>query len=124
MKALTVLIHSLIGWAFCAAIMGVGPQITSMGNTRIVHLIAGPAGFGLLSAFYHRKYNYTKPVVTALIFLAFVAAMDFFLVGFVISKSLDMFKSPIGTWLPFTLLFITIYTAGAVVNIKKDNSNI
>jgi hypothetical protein len=58
--------------------MGIGPQLTNMKTALIVQLILGPIGFGLLSVFYHKKFGYTRPIVTATIFLLFVVGMDFF----------------------------------------------
>jgi hypothetical protein len=117
-KAIILLIHSLVGWAFCAAIMGVGPQLISMRATLILHLILGPIGFGLLSIFYHKRFGYTSPMVTAAVFLIFVAAMDFFLVGWIILGNLEMFTSVIGIWLPFTFIFLLSLGGGLLVRRK------
>src|SRR3989304_190696 len=113
-KTIVILIHSFIGWAFCAAIMGIGPQLTNMETTLMVHVILGPIGFGLLSAFYHKRFGYTHPIVTAAIFLLFVAGMDFFLVGLIILKSLEMFTSVIGIWLPFGLIYLFSFGGGVL----------
>jgi hypothetical protein len=120
-QIIIILIHSFIGWAFCAAIMGIGPQLIGMKTTLVVHLILGPIGFGFLSAFYHKKFGYTRPIVTAAIFLFFVAGMDFFLVGLVVLKSLEMFTSVIGIWLPFILIFMFSFGGGALM--KRDKLN-
>jgi hypothetical protein len=121
-KTIVILIHSFVGWAFCAAIMGIGPQLTNMKTTLMVHLILGPIGFGLLSTFYHKKFGYTRPIITASIFLLFVAGMDFFLVGLVILKSLEMFTSVIGIWLPFGLIFIFSFGGGVLVKKNKQKT--
>lgn len=113
-KTIVILIHSFVGWAFCASIMAIGPQLTNMKTTLIVHLILGPIGFGLLSVFYHKKFGYTRPIATATLFLLFVAGMDFFLVGLVILKSMEMFTSALGTWLPFALIFLFSYGGGVL----------
>ena len=119
-KAIVILVHSFIGWAFCAAIMGIGPQIASMHTTLIVHLILGPIGFGWLSVFYHRKFGYTRPIVTAAVFLLFIVGMDFFLVGLIILKSLEMFTSFIGIWLPFGLIFLFSFGGGVLAERRRD----
>ena len=77
-KILVPLIFAFIGWAFCAAIMGIGPTITSMRNTLIVHAIAGPLGFALLAYIYHNKFGQLSPLSTAAVFIAFVILVDFF----------------------------------------------
>ena len=121
-KAPIILAHSFVGWAFCAAIMGIGPQLIGMRITLIVHLILGPIGFGLLSIYYHRRFGFTSPIVTAAVFLLFVAGMDFFLVGLVILKSLKMFTSVIGIWLPFGLIFIFSFGGGVWVKKNKQKT--
>jgi hypothetical protein len=46
--------------------------------------------------------------------LAVVVLADFFLVALVINRSMDMFRSVIGTWLPFLLIFVATYIAGVL----------
>jgi hypothetical protein len=118
-KILIILLFALIGWVICAAIMGIGMSILSLETTLIIHLIGGPLAFAILSAIYHKWFNYTKPLITAIIFVSFVIIIDFFLVALVINKSLDMFKSIIGTWIPFLLIFITVYLTGILINKNK-----
>jgi hypothetical protein len=38
--------------------------------------------------------------------------MDLFIVALLIEKSFAMFKSILGTWLPFTLIFLATYFTG------------
>ena len=102
--------------------MGIGPLLTNMKTTLMVHLILGPIGFGLLSVFYHKKFGYTRPLVTAAVFLLFVAGMDFLLVGLIILKSLEMFTSVIGIWLPFALIFLFSFGGGALVEKSKQKA--
>lgn len=114
-KIIIILIHAAIGWAICAAIMGIGMQLFSMKTTLIIHAIGGPFGFFILSLIYFKKYNYTSPLQTAIIFIAFIIVMDFFIVALLIEKSFEMFKSPFGTWIPFALIFLTTYLTGLAV---------
>lgn len=102
--------------------MGIGPQLTNMKTALIVQLILGPIGFGLLSVFHHKKFGYTRPIVTATIFLLFVVGMDFFLVGLVILESLEMFTSAIGIWLPFALIFLFSFGGGVLVEKGKQKA--
>ena len=116
MKILTVLLHAFIGWFLCAMVMAVGPIFMNMDATLIIHLIGAPIFFGALSYFYHKKYNYTKPLLTAVIFVSFVILVDFLLVAAVLLKDFSMFQSVIGTWLPFLLLFLSAWLVGKRVN--------
>lgn len=117
-KPLIILVHAFIGWAICAAIMGICMKVTSMENTLIIHAIGGPLGFIILSLVYFKKFNYTTPMQTALIFIGFIIFMDFFLVALLIEKSFAMFNSPLGTWLPFVLIFFATYFTGLIVTKK------
>jgi hypothetical protein len=49
---------------------------------------------------------------TAIIFVGFVISVDFFLVALLINKSLEMFASLLGTWIPFVLIFTSTYLTG------------
>jgi len=110
-----ILAHAFVGWAFCAAIMGVGMAVMSMKATLITHAIGGPLGFAVISLFYFKKFTHTTPLSTALIFVGFVVFMDVFVVALLIEKSFQMFASILGTWLPFALIFIATYITGLFV---------
>ena len=58
--------------------------------------------------------NYIGPLRTALIFTGFAMLVDFFVVALLILRSLDMFASLLGTWIPFALIFISTYLTGLV----------
>ena len=112
LKILTILIFPFIGWAICGAIMMIGPKFMSMERTLVIHAIGAPAAFAVLSVIYFQKFNYTSPFVTAVIFLSFVIIVDLVLVVPVFEKSFAMFKSVLGTWIPFALIFLAIWLTG------------
>jgi hypothetical protein len=111
-EVIIILVHAFIGWALCAATMGIGMASLSMQNALIVHAIGAPIFFTVISLFYFHKFNYTSPLRTALIFVGFVIAVDFFVVALLINRSLDMFTSLLGTWIPFALIFLSTYLTG------------
>lgn len=115
-----VLVHAFIGWALCAATMGIGMATLSMQNALIVHAVGAPIFFTVISLVYFYKFNYTSPLRTALIFVGFVITVDFFVVALLINRSLDMFTSLLGTWIPFALIFLSTYLTGlfSVKNLK------
>ncbi len=84
----------------------------------IVHAAATPVVYSFLSLFYFKKFAYTSPFATAFVFLHFVILMDFFVVGLFIEKSLEMFRSPLGTWIPFLLIFLSTFLVGSSVKKK------
>ena len=111
-----ITIHAFIGWALCAATMGIGMAVTTMETTLILHAIGAPIFFAVVSFIYFKKFSYTSPLKTALIFIGFVIFVDFFLVAMIINKSFDMFLSPLGTWIPFALIFISTYLTGTFIS--------
>jgi hydrogenase-4 membrane subunit HyfE len=122
-KLVTLLGHGLTGWALCAATMGIGMAVTSLENTLIIHAIAAPIFFAIVSFVYFRYFNYTAPLATGLIFLALVVALDFFVVALLVTRSLDMFGSLLGTWIPFVLIFAATYLTGLLVSGRAAHRN-
>jgi hypothetical protein len=118
-KIIIVLAHAFVGWMLCAATMGIGMSLTTLNNALIIHAIAAPIFFVGISLVYFRKFNYTMPLQTGFIFIAFVAAMDFFVVAILINRSFEMFTSLLGTWIPFALIFISTYLTGYFATQKK-----
>ena len=111
-KLITVFVHAFVGWALCAATMTIGMATTSMQNALIIHAIGAPVFFTIVSLIYFTKFNYTTPLQTAILFVGFVISVDFFLVALLINKSLEMFASLLGTWIPFALIFTSTYLTG------------
>jgi len=111
-KILIILAHAFVGWALCTATMVIGMATMSIDSALIVHAIGAPIIFTIISLVYFNKFNYTSPLQTALIFVSFVIVVDFFVVALMINRSLDMFASPLGTWIPFALIFTSTYVTG------------
>lgn len=95
--------------------MGISMAVTSLQHALVMHAIAAPIIFAIVAFIYFRYFNYTAPLSTALIFLALVIALDFFLIALVVNRSLDMFRSLLGTWIPFALIFAATYVTGLLV---------
>ena len=111
-RRLVVVAAGFIGWALCFGVMGIGMAAMSLDNALIVHAVAAPIIFGVVSLVYFKRFGYTSPLATAAAFVGFVITMDFLLVALVINRSLAMFTSPIGTWIPFSLIFASTYLMG------------
>ncbi len=122
-KAVTVLIHAFIGWLLCAATMGIGMAITSLRTTLIIHAIGAPIYFAAVSILYFTRYSYTRPLQTAIIFVSFVMVIDFFIVALLINRSLAMFASALGTWIPFGLIFTSTLITGILLYKTKTIEN-
>ena len=118
-KTLILLSHAFVGWALCAATMGIGMAVTTLNNALLIHAIAAPIFFGGISLIYFHRFHYTAPLQTAFCFLGFVVLMDFFVVAMLINRSFEMFASPLGTWLPFALIFVSMYLTGTGVHAAR-----
>ena len=111
-KVLIILIHAFVLWGLCGAVMGIGMISTTLEKALIFHAIAAPIIAIIVSSIYYWKFDYTTPLQTAIVFVSFVIVVDVFLVAMVINNSFDMFRSFIGTWLVFILIFIATYLTG------------
>lgn len=94
------------------ALIGAARRMLPMGAALIIHAIGAPLGFSAISFFYFRRFAYTTPLQTASVFLGVVVALDLFLVAPFKEKSFAMFASPLGTWIPFALIFTATYVTG------------
>jgi len=117
-KAVVILAHAVLGWAYCGAIIGVGRKFLSIHTTLVLHVIGTPVGIALISFFYHRRYAFTSPMQTAAGFLGVVVFLDLFLVAPVIERNYVMFSSVLGTWIPFALIFAATYLTGRFTSSK------
>ena len=111
-KISILIIHAFIGWAFCTAAMVIPMMLISVESALIIHAIGAPIIFTTISLVYFNKFNYTTPLQTALFFVSFIIVVDFFVVALLINRSLEMFASPLGTWIPFALIFTSTYVTG------------
>jgi hypothetical protein len=65
-----ILAHAFVGWALCAAIMGVGMRMRMMTlrTTLVVHAVGAPLIFAAISAIYFTRFSFTSPLQTAFLF--------------------------------------------------------
>ena len=92
--------------------MGIGMAVTSLDAALSIHLAAAPLFAAVVSYAYFRRWGYTGALVTALVVIGVIVLLDFFLVALAINRSLDMFRSARGTWLPFLLIFAATLATG------------
>ena len=114
-RAAVIAVFAIVGWAVCAAAIGIGFSFMTEHRALILHAIVAPIAFAGLSWLYFTRFAYTGPLTTALLFLAIVVALDIFVVALLIEKSFAMFASPLGTWAPLFLIFASTWAAGALV---------
>ncbi len=107
--------HAFVVWVLCFATIGIGMKVTSQRKALIVHAIAAPLYAAAATAVYFSFFANTTPIVVAIYFVGFIVVLDFFLVALLILRSLDMFRSVLGTWLPFFLIFIASLITGLLI---------
>ena len=118
-QILIIVSLGLLGWALCGAIMFAVMSVMSIEKTLIVHAIGAPVIFSLITLKYFKKFHFTTPLKTAVIFILIVVFMDFFLVALIINKSLEMFQSLLGTWIPFVLIFLSSFLTGLIFKFNE-----
>jgi hypothetical protein len=119
-KTGVILAHALAIWAFCGMVMGVLLTVTTPINAAAIHDVAALIFAVFAARFYFKKFAYTAPLLTAVLFALIIAAMDIFVVSMLIMGSFDMFKGVaglVGTWAFFVLMPLAVWLTG--VSIKK-----
>jgi hypothetical protein len=102
-RAAIIFAHAMIGWAYCGALIGVGRQLFPIQTTLVIHAIGAPLGFVVISFVYFRKFCFTNPMQTAVLFLSIVVGLDLFLVAPVFERSFAMFASVLALGYPSLL---------------------
>lgn len=118
-KLAILLAHAFVGWLLCAATMGIGMATTTLQTTLIIHAVGAPIYFAAVSTVYFSRFRFTRPLSTAVVFVTFVVVVDFFVVALLINRSLAMFTSILGTWLPFALIFGSTFVTGTAFSLMK-----
>jgi hypothetical protein len=108
-------IHGVIGWAICGASIGVGRQLTSMDATLVIHAAVAPFAFGFLTWDYFRRHPDSRPGTIALTMIGIVVGLDALVVAPFFERSYAMFRSVLGTWIPFGSILASSYVVGRVM---------
>jgi len=122
-RTAVIAVHALVGWAYCGTLIGIGRHLLPLHTTLVVHAIGAPVGFVVISLFYYRRFGHASPLQTAIAFLGIVIALDLFLVAPVIEKNYAMFTSPLGTWIPFALIFAATYFTGRSFEVTRKRTH-
>jgi hypothetical protein len=96
-----VFIYAFAGWLLCAVVMFAGMKVNSLQNALIIHAVAAPLIFAIITKIYLIGHPKISAVKLAITFTGFVIFMDIFVVAMLINKSFAMFSSILGAWLPF-----------------------
>ena len=91
--------HAVVGWALCGATIGIARKITTLRDALVIHAVATPIIFAIVSSVYFCLFGGIRPARTAAIFVVIVVSLDALVVA-PLPKGFDMFRSILGTWLP------------------------
>lgn len=108
--------HAVAGWSACAVVMAVLLAVTSSTAALAVHAFAAPMIFGAIARSYFAARGARDPLPVAAAFTAIVAALDLVIVALWIQRSLAMFASFAGTWLPLALIFLATWVTGELMS--------
>ncbi len=114
-SSLVLTAHAFAIWLLCGATMVIGLKVASLRTALLVHAIAAPLIAAAVSFVYFTRFGEATPVAAAFWFEGFVFLVDLLFVALIINRSLAMFRSVLGTWLPFLLIFLGTLLTGALV---------
>jgi menaquinone-dependent protoporphyrinogen oxidase len=104
--------HAVGGWASCAAIMAMLLRVSGVGTALVLHAAAVPLVFALVARHYFRARGARGSFEAALGFVGVVASLDLVVVAGLVQRSLAMFASVTGTWIPFALIVAVTWASG------------
>ena len=105
----------LVLWGACGAVITIGRRLWTLDVTLRVHLAAAPVIAFLLSAVHALLAAEFGRVLRAVVLTALVVVLDAVVVAPVFERRYAMFRSFIGTWLPFVAIFAASLLAGLAV---------
>jgi hypothetical protein len=106
------LVHATVGWVLCAGIVAPLLAATSPGVAIFGHGIAAPLVFAGVSVSYFLRRGAWTPLRAALFFAFVVAMLDLVIVACFVMRSLAMFQSFAGSWLPLLLVAVATFVTG------------
>jgi menaquinone-dependent protoporphyrinogen oxidase len=108
--------YGFIGWAACAALMGVLLQTVGLTAAMVLHAIAAPLIFVPLARRYFLPRGAREPLATAIFWVALIAGLDAVVVAWLFGRGFEMFASFAGMWLPLALIFGATWATGTLVS--------
>ena len=87
-----------------------------------MHALLAPIIFVAVARHYFQERGARDPVSTAFAFVAIVGVLDLGIVAGLILRSLAMFVSFAGTWLPFGLIFLATLATGEVILMRPEKA--
>ena len=99
-------------WGACGGVIAVGRRLWSLDTTLRVHLVAAAIIAFLVAAAHRALAPEFDPLLRAAAITVIVMLLDAMVVAPLFERSYAMFRSVIGTWLPFAAIFLAAWAAG------------
>ncbi len=115
MAWVALLVFGLILWGACGGVIAFGRQIWPMDMTLGVHLAVAPAIAAAVTMAHRIVAPEFSPLLRAAAMTGLIVALDALVVAPLFERSYTMFRSPLGTWLPFAAIFLASWAAGALL---------
>jgi hypothetical protein len=113
MAWVSLTVSALVLWAACGAV--IGRRLWTLRTTLVVHLFAA-AAFAFAAAAAHKLLAPDFDVVArAAVMTGLIVALDALVVAPLFERSYAMFRSALGTWVPFAAIFLASWAAGRLV---------
>jgi menaquinone-dependent protoporphyrinogen oxidase len=113
---LNLLWRPVAGWALCAGLMTLLVATAPLAWALAIHAIAAPLIFAAIARVYFRNRGAREPLATAIAWTSIVIGLDAVVVAGFVQRSVAMFASIAGTWLPLALIFLAVWGTGAVIS--------
>lgn len=105
----------VVGWAVCAGALALLLAAASPAAALAVQAVLAPLVFAALAWSYFRVRGAREPLHVAALWTAVFVALDLGVVALAVQRSLRLFTSVAGTWLPFALIFFSVWVTGLLM---------
>ena len=103
-------------WGACGSVMSIGRRLWGLDTALRVHLVAAPVVAFAVSAIHALIDPAFGNALRAVVLTGLVFTLDLLVVAPLFERSYAMFRSFIGTWMPFVLIFAASLAAGILVS--------
>ncbi len=111
-KIIVLALFALIGWGICGIIYYYSEIYLRDHLAILIHFLTSPFIFAGLTHVYFTRFNYTRPVGTALIVIGSKVILDFLAIRFFWETNIDMFSNLMASWIPYVVSFFAIFLIG------------
>ena len=102
-------------WSVCGAAIAIGRRLWTLDTTLRVHLAVAPVISFIVSAIHKALAPDFNFLLRATVLTGLVITLDASVVAPLFERSYAMFRSIMGTWLPFAAIFFASVAAGLLV---------